>query len=100
MEIDFDDEIHALIVLESLQNIWEAMKMTVSNFVGKSKPKYNDIRDLFLSEEIHRRDAGEASSSCLALNLEIRGREQDRNYGQGRSRSKKCKSKSRSGKKP
>ena len=31
--------------------------MAVSNFVGKSKLKYDDIRDLILSEEVHKRDA-------------------------------------------
>ena len=48
MEIDFDDEIHALIVLASLPNNWEAMRMAVSNFTGKSKLKYDDIQDLIL----------------------------------------------------
>ena len=31
--------------------------MVVSNFVGKSKLKYDDIRDLILNEEVRRRDA-------------------------------------------
>ena len=51
VEIDFDDEIRAIIVLASLPNSWEAMKMVVSNSAGKSKLKYDDIRDLILSEE-------------------------------------------------
>ena len=59
VEIDFDDEIRALIVLVSLLNSWEAMRMVVSNSTGKEKAKYNDIRDLILVEEIRRRDASE-----------------------------------------
>ena len=59
VEIDFDDEIRALIVLVSLLNSWEAMRMVVSNSTGKVKAKYNDIRDLILVEEIRRRDASE-----------------------------------------
>ena len=43
VEIDFDDEIHALIVLASLPISWEAMRMAVSNSIGKEKQKYNDI---------------------------------------------------------
>ncbi|RVW71079.1 Retrovirus-related Pol polyprotein from transposon TNT 1-94 [Vitis vinifera] len=74
VEIDFDDEIRALIVLASLPNSWEAMRMAVSNSTGKEKLKYNDIRDLILDEEIRRRDAGETSGSGSALNLETRGR--------------------------
>ncbi|RVW29678.1 Retrovirus-related Pol polyprotein from transposon TNT 1-94 [Vitis vinifera] len=69
VEIDFDDEIRALIVLASLPNSWEAMRMAVSNSTGKEKLKYNDIRDLILAEEIRRRDAGETSGSGSALTL-------------------------------
>ena len=32
--------------------------MVVSNSTGKSKLKYDDIRDLILSKEVRRRDAG------------------------------------------
>ena len=74
VEIDFDDEICALIVLASLPNNWEAVRMVVSNFARKSKLSYEDIRDLILSEEVHKRDAGEASCSSAALNLETWGR--------------------------
>ena len=43
VEIDFDDEIRALVVLASLPNSWEAMRMAVSNSTGKEKLKYHDI---------------------------------------------------------
>ena len=43
LEIDFDNEICALIILASLPNSWEAMRMVVSNSIGKEKLKYNDI---------------------------------------------------------
>ena len=35
VEIDFDDEIRALIVLASLPISWEVMRITVSNSIGK-----------------------------------------------------------------
>ena len=100
IEIDFDDEIHTLIVLASLPNNWEAMRMAVSNSTGKEKLKYNDIQDLILGEKIRRRDAGETSRSGSALNLETKGRDNDRNSNRGRSKSRNSnrnKSKSRSG---
>lgn len=101
VEIDFDDEIRALIVLASLPNSWEAMRMAVSNSAGKNKLKYEDIRDLILSEEVRRRDAGETSGSGSALNLETRGRAQDRNSNRNRSKSRRGgRSKSRSGRQP
>ena len=43
VEIDFDDEIRALVVSASLPNRWEAIRMAVSNSTGKEKLKYNDI---------------------------------------------------------
>ena len=47
MEIEIDDKIRALIVLVFfLPNSWEAIRMAMSNSAGKSKLKYNDIRDL------------------------------------------------------
>ena len=79
VEIDFDDEICALIILAFLPNSWEAMRMATSNSTGKEKLKYNDIQDLILAEEIRRRDAGETLGSSSALNLEARDRGNDRN---------------------
>ena len=43
VEIDFYDEICALIVLASLPNSWEVIRMAISNSKGKEKLKYNDI---------------------------------------------------------
>ena len=63
VETNFDDEIRALIVLASLPNSWEVVRMAVSNSTGKKKVKYNDIQDLILAEEIRRKDAGETSGS-------------------------------------
>ncbi|RVW83896.1 Retrovirus-related Pol polyprotein from transposon TNT 1-94 [Vitis vinifera] len=60
-EIDFDDEIHALIVLASLPNSWEARRMTVSNSTRKEKlkqckiPKKKNEDDFAnaVTEEVH-----------------------------------------------
>ena len=100
VKIDFDDEIRALIVLASLPNSWEAIKMTVSNSTQKEKLKYNDIRDLIMAEEIRRKDASESSGFGSAINLETKGRGNDRNSNRGRSKSRNSnrnRSKSRSG---
>jgi len=43
VEIEFDDEIRALILLASLPNRWEGMRTAMSNSAGKSKLKYDDI---------------------------------------------------------
>ena len=99
VEIDFDDEIYALIVLASLPKSWEAIRMAVSNFTGKEKLKYNDIRDLILAKKIHKRNTGETSGSGSVLNIETRGRGDDRNSNRGKSKSRNSnrnRSKSRS----
>ena len=80
VEIDFDDEIHALIVLASLPNSWKAMRMAVSNSAGKSKLKYDDIRDLILSEEVRRRDASISNAQDQALVMENRGRNRGKGF--------------------
>ena len=41
MKIDFDDEIMVLILLASLPNSWEAMRMVVNNSVGKAKLNFD-----------------------------------------------------------
>ncbi len=74
VEIEFDDEIRVLIVLASLPNSWEAMRMVVSNSAGKGKLKYDDIRDLILSEEVRRRDACIDNAEGQAFVIENRGR--------------------------
>ena len=100
IEIDFDDEICALIILASLPNNWKAMRITVSNSTRKEKLKYNDIQDLILAEEICRRDESETSGSSSTLNLETKGRGNDRNSNRGKLKSRNSnwnRSKSKSG---
>jgi len=86
VEIEFDDEIRALILLASLPSSWEGMRTAVNNLAGKSKLKYDDIRDLNLAEKVRRKDSGENSGS--ALNINIRGRRHDRGLSRGRSKSR------------
>lgn len=68
VKINFDDEVQALIVLASLQNSWDVMRLSVSNSGGKEKLKYANIRDLILNEEIRRKDFGEPFHFYLSLN--------------------------------
>ena len=54
--------------------------MAVSNSVGKSKLKYNDIQDLILSEEVRRRDIGISNAQDQALVMENKGRNRSRGF--------------------
>ena len=40
--------------------------------------KFNDIRDQILTEEVHRIDLGEASTSSSTLNIKSRGNENEK----------------------
>ncbi|RVW68574.1 Retrovirus-related Pol polyprotein from transposon TNT 1-94 [Vitis vinifera] len=58
-KIDFDDEIRALIVLASLPNSWEAMRMAVNNSMGKEKLKRNLRIRSALNLETKRQRSGQ-----------------------------------------
>ena len=45
VEIDFNDEVHALILLASLPNSWETMRVTISNSIGSAKLKFSNVKD-------------------------------------------------------
>uniref|UniRef100_A0A2N9FE34 Reverse transcriptase Ty1/copia-type domain-containing protein n=1 Tax=Fagus sylvatica TaxID=28930 RepID=A0A2N9FE34_FAGSY len=81
VEIEFDEEIYALIVLTSLPNSWEAMRMAVSNSAGKGKLKYDDIRDLILKR-------GSSQERCMHRQCRRSSFCQQKN--RGRSRNKWC----------
>ena len=99
IEIDFNDEVRAPILLASLLNSWKLMKATISNFVCSAKLTFNDIRDRILAEEVHRIDLGEASTSSSTLNLKSKRRRNDKSSKRNKSRlkSRNERSNSRSG---
>ena len=74
--IEFDDEVRAVILLASLPNSWEAMRMAMSNSTGKNKLKYDENQDLILSEEVNRRDANidNAQNQAFVTENKSRGR--------------------------
>lgn len=98
VNIDFGDEVRALILLASLPNSWEPMRAAVSNSVGSAELQFTDVRDRILAEEVRKIDAGETSKDS-ALNVENRGRNNERNFnrGKGRSKSKNGRGQSKSG---
>ena len=87
VDIEFDEEVRALILLSSLPESWNATVTTVSSSSGKKKLKFDDVRDLVLSEEIRRRESGEATTSSV-LHTESRGKSSTRGNGSDDRRSK------------
>ena len=65
VEINFDDEIMALILLSSLPQSWSATVTAVSSSSRNQTMKLADIRGLILTEDIQRKDLEGPSSSAL-----------------------------------
>jgi len=76
VQIKFEDEVKALILLSSLPNSWVATVTVVSSSTRENTLKLSDIRDLILSEDVRKRDSKESSShvSNSTLNTEGKGR--------------------------
>ncbi|KAE8673419.1 hypothetical protein F3Y22_tig00111783pilonHSYRG00183 [Hibiscus syriacus] len=55
VEIEFNDEVRALILLSSLPDSWNTTVTAISSSSGNNKLKFDIVRDLVLSEEIRRR---------------------------------------------
>ncbi|KAL2248266.1 UNVERIFIED_CONTAM: Retrovirus-related Pol polyprotein from transposon TNT 1-94 [Sesamum indicum] len=86
VDIVFDDEVKALILLSSLPDSWDVVVTSVSTSSGKEKMKFDNIRDMVLNEETRRRQTGGSSGS--ALHTESRGRPDTRGKYRGRSKSR------------
>ena len=66
--INFDEEIRSLLILCSFHEIWNVLVMTMSNSIsGSNTLKYDDVIDVILSEDTHRKTSG-GFTSRSALN--------------------------------
>ena len=81
VEIDFDDEVYVLILLTSLPNNWEPIRVVVSNFVRNVKLNFNNVK-------VRRIDLSKASASSFALNIESRVMGNDKNSNRNKGKSK------------
>ncbi|KAL2230807.1 UNVERIFIED_CONTAM: Retrovirus-related Pol polyprotein from transposon TNT 1-94 [Sesamum indicum] len=55
LDIVFDDEVKALILLSSLPDSWDVVVTSMSTLSGKEKMKFDNIRDMMLNEETRRK---------------------------------------------
>ena len=92
VDIKFDDEVRALLILAGLPDSWDNLVMAVSNSSGSSKLKYDDVVSIILNEELRRKSSGAAETSGSALSTE-RGRSANQGSNRGRSKSRRGKSK-------
>jgi len=85
VQITFDDEVKALILLSSLLESWSATITVVSNSASNNKLKLDNIRDLILSKDVRRKSSWESSSSSSGstLSTKTRGRSSQKGRNQG-----------------
>ena len=85
VDINFEDEIKALILMSSLPESWDNVVTAISSSHGSEKLKFDEIRDVVLRESIHKREVGDSSVS--ALSIDRRGRSKTKGQNQhGRSK--------------
>lgn len=70
VDIDFNDENRALILLTLLPSRWEAIGMAVNNSGEKMKLSYDDVHDMILTKEVYRKYFEEFSGMGLALGVD------------------------------
>lgn len=90
VNIEFDDEIKALILLSSLPESWSGTVTAVSASAGRVKLQFDEVRDLIVSEEIRRKESGNSSGNTAGsvLSTEVRGRSDKKKSNSNRGRSK------------
>ena len=65
VDINFEDKIKALILMSSLPESWDTVVATINSSRGSEKLKFDEIRDVFLSESIRKREVGDSVLSAL-----------------------------------
>lgn len=93
VELKFDDEMQALLLLSSLPDSWETLVITLSNSAPEGKVTMSMVKDALFNEEARRKEMGTANTDVDShvYVAENRGRSSSRSRGKrwnGRGRSK------------
>ena len=67
LDINFEDEIKALILMSSLPEFWDTVVVAISSSHGFEKLKFDEIRDVVFSESIRKRKVRDSSGSALSV---------------------------------
>ena len=57
VDIKFDDELQALLLISSLHDSWSGFVTAISNSSGSCKMNFEGVRDSILEEDIRRRNS-------------------------------------------
>jgi len=78
MGIKFDDEVLALMVLATLPESWETLKVSITNSAPNGVVNMETVKSGILNEEMRRRSQGTSSSQSEVLAVTTRGRSQNK----------------------
>ncbi|VFQ62723.1 unnamed protein product [Cuscuta campestris] len=78
VDIKFEDEVQALLLLSSLPDSWSGTVIAVTSSAGPDGFTFEKIRDLVLGEDVRRRSSSESSEESLNI---VRGRGNNRGSG-------------------
>nr|GEU55197.1 hypothetical protein [Tanacetum cinerariifolium] len=84
VDIKFNDEVQALLLLSSFPKNWPGTITTISSSIGTTKLKFDNIRDIILVEDTPRKTSGEYSNSLLST--KDKGKAQSKTKGKSRTK--------------
>ena len=80
VDINFKDEIKALILMSFLPESWDTVIAAICSSRGSKKLKFDEICDVVLIKSIHKREVGDSPGSTL--NVDRRGRSMTKGQNQ------------------
>ncbi|GFS33854.1 hypothetical protein Acr_00g0030870 [Actinidia rufa] len=86
VDLQFDDEMQALLLLSSLPESWETLVVSLSNSVPNGKLTTSMIMDALFNEEARRREMGSTDQSESQALVSEGSRERGRGQGRGHHR--------------
>ncbi|GFZ18508.1 phytochrome and flowering time regulatory protein [Actinidia rufa] len=86
VDLQFDDEMQALLLLSSLPESWETLVVSLSNLAPNGKLTTSMVMDALFNEEARRREMGSTDQSESQALVSEGSRERGRGQGRGHHR--------------
>ncbi|GFZ08300.1 hypothetical protein Acr_20g0001080 [Actinidia rufa] len=86
VDLEFDDEMQALLLLSSLPESWETLVVSLSNSAPNGKLTTSMVMDALFNEEARRREMGSTDQSESQALVSEGSRERGRGQGRGHHR--------------
>jgi hypothetical protein len=83
MNINFEDEVQALLLMSSMPDSWNTLVVSVSNSAPDGKLALEMVKNSMLNKEARNKEKGDASSSDAYV-AESHGKKEYRGHGQAR----------------